>query len=227
MDDRPDLKHRLAHVLWIGGPPDCGKTSIAIEIASRYGMQAYHFDRHELEHFGRADPLKTPALYAAHPDRMSTETRWLGSPPAVIAEETIACWTERFWMAVDDILALPASPGIVAEGPGFFPECLSSIIHDNAQAVWLLPSTTFKIASATRRNKPGSRWETSDPEGAQRNLIERDLLMGEHIRRSATRLGLTIHDVDGSRSLEQLTNDVAAHFAEHLPDLTHRREAES
>ena len=211
------LQEQLSHVLWIGGPPDAGKTSLAERLAERHGLQVYHFDRHERAHFARADIESSPALYRAHPERMSTEMRWLSSSPQVMAEETIACWSERFWMAVEDILTLPPSPGVIAEGPGFFPECLAPIITDRSQAIWLLPSAEFKFASAIRRDKPGSRWETSDPDRAQRNLIERDLLLGEHVRRQAHRFGLTVYDVDGSRDLEQMAADVAAHFKQRLP----------
>ena len=210
------LRERLAHVLWIGGPPDCGKTSIADLLAERHGLQVYHFDRHEPAHFARADPERTPALYRAHPDRMTTEMRWLGSPPDEMAADTIASWGERFPMAIEEILAMPKDQSIVAEGPGFFPDCLAPILKDSRQAVWLIPSDEFKVASAIRRNKPGTRFETSDPERAQRNLIERDLLMGKHMRRSAEKHGFTVYEVDGSRDLMGVLADIEAHFAPHL-----------
>ena len=129
-----------------------------------------------------------------------------------MATATIASWTERVSMAIDDILAMSSSSGIVAEGPGFFPERLAPVLSDPAQAIWLVPSTEFKIASAIRRSKPGNRGETSDPERAQRNLIERDLLMGEHIRRTAQQLGLATYEVDGSEALEHVSQAVEAHF---------------
>ena len=216
MSNQHDLRQRLAHVLWIGGPPDCGKTSIADLIAERHGLQVYHFDRREPAHFARADAQRTPALYRAHPDRMNTEQRWLGSPPEVMAADTIASWSERFPMALEDLLEMPVETGIVAEGPGFFPECLAPILSSDRQAIWLIPSEAFKRASALRRNKPGSRFETSDPERAQRNLIERDLLMGEHMRRSAEINGFTVYEVDGTRDLMGVLEDIEAHFAPHL-----------
>ena len=81
------MQHTLAHVLWIGGPPDCGKTTTATILAERHGLQTYHFDRNEMAHFGRLDRGRHPALYAAHPDRMTTEERWLGSPPEEMARD--------------------------------------------------------------------------------------------------------------------------------------------
>jgi hypothetical protein len=212
-----DLKQRLSHVLWIGGPPDCGKTSIARDLGQKYGLAIYHFDRHEPSHFSRVDPNHHPALYAAHPDRMTTEHRWLGSTPEEMARETLQSWTERFGMAIDDLLALPATSPIVAEGPGFFPECVAPLLTDAAKALWLVPTPVFKRESAIRRDKPGSRWETTDPERAQQNLIERDLLMGEHIRRTAEELGLTVYLVDGTVGLDRMRERVEGYFRPWLP----------
>lgn len=214
--DHDDRARALGHVLWIGGPPDCGKTTIADRLAERHGLQVYHFDRHEMEHFGRVDPARHPALYAAHPDRMTTEARWLGSPPEAMARETIACWTERFGMALDDLRAMPPAPPIVAEGPGLFPDCVRPFIADRRQAIWLVPSDEFKRASVLRRGKPGARHETSDPERAQRNLIARDLAMGAYVRERAAALDLTQVEVDGSRDLDAVTALVEQHFGPWL-----------
>ena len=215
--DSDELKSKLAHVLWIGGPPDCGKTTIAQELGQKYELTVYHFDRHEPSHFSRADALRHPALYAAHPDRMTTEDRWLGSSPEQMARDTIQSWTERFGMAVDDLLELPATSPIIAEGPGLFPECVAPLILDRTRALWLVPTPAFKRDSAMCRDKPGSRWETSDPERAQRNLIQRDLLMGEHIQRTAAALGPNVYVVDGTVGLEQMTRRVEAYFRLWLP----------
>lgn len=206
----------LAHVLWIGGPPDSGKTSIARMLAEKYGLQVYHFDRHEPAHFARHDPTRHPALHAAHPDRMTPEERWVAQTPEVMARATIASWTERFGMALDDLRVMPASPRIVAEGPGFFPECVAPLISDRRKAIWLVPAEAFKRESVARRGKPGARNETSDPERATRNLIGRDLLMGEHVRKQARELGLTVYEVDGGMDLVGVAGLVEAHFAPWL-----------
>ncbi len=211
-----ELKAQLRHVLFIGGPPDSGKTTIADALAEQHGLQVYHFDRHEMEHFSRADAVRHPALYGSHPDRVTTEERWLGSSPEQMAEETIDCWSERFGMALQDILAMPDSPHIIAEGPGFFPELLSPLLADPHQAIWLVPSPAFKVTSSIRRDKPGSRWETTDPDLAQRNLIERDLIMGKYVHDSARELGLQVYEVDGSRSLEQVRADIEQFFGSLL-----------
>jgi hypothetical protein len=208
-----DLRDALAHVLWIGGAPDAGKTSVADRLAAKYGVPVYHFDRHEPAHFARARADRHPALFAAHPVRMTPDERWVRGPVAAMVRETIQSWSERFAMAVDDLLAMPNRPMIVAEGPGFFPECVGPLMVSPHQAIWLEPTESFKYASAARRDKLRSRYETSDPERAQQNWYARDLGLVAHVRREAQARGLALLIVDGSASLDEMTARVEAHFA--------------
>jgi hypothetical protein len=221
--DDSTMRNKLAHVLWIGGSPDSGKTSIADFLAARHGLQVYHFDCHESDHLGRATPERQPTAVAL---RTLVETLdestlahelWLAHPPAAMAQFAISTWSERVGLAVEDLLAMPTTPPIIAEGPGFFPERIHPLLTDHRQAIWLIHTAAFKRASALRRNKPGSRHLTTNPAQAQENLILRDLAMGDHIRRAATDLGLTLHEVDGTRPLEAVAALVEAHFTPWLP----------
>ena len=211
-----DLGESLAHVLWIGGAPDAGKTSVAARLAEAHGLQVYHFDRNEPAHFQRHDPVRHPALHAVHPERMSPELRWVGRSIDEITETTIASWSERFEMVVDDLLTMPRSPSIVAEGPGFFPDVVAPVISSPCQAIWLVPTEPFKRASVVHRDKPGNRHETSDPDLAPANLIERDLRMAERIRQRAAALNLTTLEFDGASNMEAVVLRVAAHFEPFL-----------
>lgn len=211
-----EVKRSLDRLLWIGGPPDSGKTTVARIIAERHGPRVYSFDRQEMAHFSRADPGLHPALWTARPEVMSPEERWLGSSPEEMARATIASWSERFGMALDDLRAMPLSPAVLVEGSGLFPELVAPLISDPRQAIWLVPTEAFKRASALERGKPGSRHETSDPERATHNLIERDLLMDAHIRRQATALGLTMIEVDGLDDARMIAARVEAHFGPYL-----------
>ena len=218
-----DLKRALAHVLWIGGPPDAGKTTVAQLLAEKYGLQVYHFDRREPDHLRRADPARHPALHALATDlwelgeRAWQESYWVRRPVAEQARGAIASWSERVGLAVEDLLALPADRPIVAEGPGFFPEAILPLLASPRQAIWLVPSAAFKRASHARRGKSAWRANTSDPERAYRNHVERDLLLAEHYRRQARALGVPLLEVDGSRPVEAVAAEVEAHFAPRLP----------
>lgn len=216
MPDLTGLRPALSRVLWIGGPPDSGKTSIAAALARRHGLPVYHFDRHEPAHFARATAELQPALWAAHPDRMTTEERWLGAPPEDMAAQTIASWSERCLMAFDDLTAMPGNGPLIAEGPGFFPELVAPVLTDPRKAVWLIPDEAFKRRSALARNKPGNRHETSDPARATANLIARDLLMGTHIRRQCAVRDLTHITVTGDEGIDAVMSRVEERFSRWL-----------
>jgi hypothetical protein len=205
----------LSRILWLGGSPDSGKTSIAQTIARKWALQIYHFDHHESAHFARADPQRHPALYAAHPDRLDAEARWLGSTPEEMARDTIASWTARAAMACDDLLCLPTKPRLIAEGPGFFPAVLAPLLADPRQAVWLLPTEEFKRASVARRAKLAGV-PVSDLARARENLIARDLVLGQEIAAQCSFFGLALFLVDGSADLATMADRVAAHFAPFL-----------
>jgi hypothetical protein len=118
---------------------------------------------------------------------------------------------ERFQLVLEDLLALPPSPPIVAEGYGFTPDLVLPLLTSARQAVWLVSSEDFKRATYERRGK-GAFTDTRDPSRARRNHLGRDLLLAEHIRGRAKEVELTVMEVDGTRSLEEVISVVEAHF---------------
>jgi hypothetical protein len=218
-EDASALAQRLAHVLWIGGAPDAGKTSLAEELVQRHGLQLYHQDRLEPAHFARATAERHPEMRAFW--AMSPDERWVLRSPEEMVAQVVHSSAERFEMAVEDLLALPSDAPILAEGPWLFPELVAPVLSSDRQGLWLIPTLEFKCASAARRDKPGSRHETSDPDRATRNWLARDLLLAEHVRASATTLGLTLWEVDGSRSPDEMLALAEQHFAPWLAGRVH------
>jgi len=219
MTDRMDSsKDALRRVLWIGGPPDAGKSTIADLLGDKYGLPVYRFDRREMDHIARAEPMRHPHLHtlqaqlAELDEQAWLEEFWVRRPVEEMVDSTIASWSERVGLAVEDILSMPTDRPIIAEGPGFFPEMILPLLSTPRQAIFLVPSEEFKRASHARRAKSERRDRTSDPERFLRNHIERDLLMAEHYRRTAREVGLALIEVDGSRSIGQVTAAVEAHF---------------
>lgn len=208
--DAVHLRQALEHVLWLGGAPDAGKTSIARLLAGRHRLRAYHLDAAEPGHVARLDPARHQAMrdWVA----MTTDERWVLRPPEAIARHTIAFGTERFEMVIEDLLAFPKEPPILAEGPWLFPDLVAPLLSRPQQAVWLDPTEAFKRASAARRGKPSSRGKASDPERMARHWFDRDTLLAAHIRQLAAERGLTVIGVDGARPPEEMAAAVEAHF---------------
>lgn len=209
------LRSALRHVLWLGGAPDAGKTSVARALAQRSGVRLYHLDATERDHLARATPERQPQLYALR--TMTADDIWLLRHPRDMTAATLATSAEKLPMIIADVLALPAAPPVLVEGPWLFPEAIAPLLSSPRQALWLAPAHAFKRASAARRDKPTSRYHTSDPARATRHWYARDLLVDAHIRRGVAALGLTLLEVDGSRPVAEMAALVAAHFALLLP----------
>jgi hypothetical protein len=207
----------LRHVLWIGGAPDAGKSTVARVLAEQRGLQVYQLDAMVQSHEARLTLERQPEKFAFA--AMSLDERWVLRTPEAMAEHVLRTGPESLALAIEDLLALPGTPPIVAEGPWFFPTDLAPLLSHPRQALWLVPSEGFKRASAARRDKPQSRHDTSDPERATRNWLARDLLLGEAVRRQARALGLVVYEVDGSRSVAEMVALLAASFAAYDPGL--------
>jgi hypothetical protein len=217
MDSPSPFISALGHVLWIGGSPCAGKTSISDRLAQTYQLQVYHFDRTEREHIARRIAQGDARLTAFLSQSM--DERWLKRSPEVMAQSVISFWTERFHQVLEDLLALPQAPGIIAEGPGLFPECVFPCLSHPHQAIWLVPTDAFCTAIRQHRHAAGidGFQQTSDPERAVRQLIERDHLLARYVKQQTEALHLPLYEVDGNRSLDEMTRLVEQHFAPLLP----------
>lgn len=212
------MREQFAHVLWLGGASEAGKTTIALLLSERHGWQRYLCDYHEHNHFvARADPVRHPEM--TRWIGASLDARWVEPTPEELFANVLASNDERFPMILDDLRGMPARPPILVEGPRLFPALVAPLLTDARQAVWLVPTEAFAATSLARRDKPGGRHLSRDPERFRENFLRRESLLRAHIRGEIAAYDLTLIEVDGSQTIEEVAARVDVHFAAYLASL--------
>jgi len=191
----------LRHVRWIGGGSGAGKSTVSRQLTADHGLRLYHAEPFS-KYVGRADPGAAPLLHGFM--AMDMDERWVNRSPEVMLETFHAVQGEGFDLVLDDLLALPPDPPILAEGFSLLPWLVAPLLSGPRQAVWLLPTQEFRRAAFESR---GSTWtipnRTSDPQRALANLLARDQLFTEQLRAQARAAGLQTIDVDGSERVAE------------------------
>lgn len=210
-----DLRRALSHVLWIGGGPQAGKSTLSRLLAGKWDLKIYDLDRHAVrEH----DLRSSPAVTAFR--RLTMDERWALPSPDELLERSIAIWEEGFALVLRDLLAMPRSRTIVAEGPGAFPWRVSQVIGSARQAIFLVPTPERREIVAARRWGPGQVERFPgivERERALANVGARDVLLDARITSSCAELGLRCEVMDGSRDLDLSLALLEDQFRERLP----------
>jgi 2-phosphoglycerate kinase len=206
------LVRRLSHVLWVGGSPCAGKSSIVKRLAAEYGLRAYHCDEALGQHLQRLTPKQEPILYKwTHTD---WNTLWM-RPVRDLLDETIAAYREHWRIVVADLLALPVSPSILAEGNCLLPGKVRSVLAHPGQAIWIVSTSEFQRTHYPVRDS----WvedilnQCADPRQALQNWMDRDVEFAEWVCQEAADLGFSAIKVDGRRTIAETAALVAGHLA--------------
>ena len=209
-------KKQLAHILWIGGATDTGKSTIAQNLATRHDMYVYHYDQTDSDHHMKL--AETVSEIQKFNDA-SLDERWVIPEPKAMFERSLFSFSRRFSLVIEDLLDFPNDQPIIAEGFGLLPELVRPMLSSYHQAIWFVPTESFKRDSMERRGKPSFGKLTSNPEKTKTNLFTRDMMLADYYRKQVSSYGYTLYEIDGSRSAEQMTDLVEAHFAKYLPIL--------
>lgn len=212
-----DVRDSLAHVLWIGGGPQVGKTTLSRLVAGTYDLKIYNLDWRDA-HDERRRVGGARAAFGA----LSMDERWALPEPGALAKRSVAIWAELFAFTIEDLLALPRTRPVLAEGPGALPWLVAPVIRSPRQAIFLVPTATVRERVAERRYGPGQveRFgpELRDRERALANVRARDRISDERIVASCADLGLRCVRMDGSLDLDASLALIEEHFRPHLPE---------
>jgi 2-phosphoglycerate kinase len=206
----------LHAALWIGGAQWAGKSTVAHILATRYALTAYHYDYHDAR--GHSDRRAAHRARAGLPYAEPSAPDYANSTPSALAEQSLASFTDRLEFVFDDLRALTGPRPLLAEGFGLRPEALVPLLDAPDRMIVMVPTEEFRQHQLSTLPRAGSlSVKASNPALAQANRVARDRLLAEHAVRAAQEHGVRVLEVDGSRDAEAIADEVAQHFAAHLP----------
>lgn len=188
----------LRHVLWLGGAPGSGKTTIALRLSRRHGLRIYGADTRTWEHRDRA--LRAGSATAARFEATPPAERALVAPEDLFA---MSLHRERGPMVVDDVARMARSPLVVAEGSVVPAGVVGSRLASPAQALWLLPTAELQQRRLAERQTPAT-------------VAALYTLMGTTIEREVEDAGAPRLVLDGSLDIDETVAAVERHFAAAL-----------
>ena len=210
MDRQGESRQEPPHVLWVGGSPCAGKSTLAAILADRHDLAHYHCDEALATHVRRAAPLAYPMMHKL------TNTSWNGlwmRPVEVMIREELAFYREEFPLVLADLRRFPAAAPVVAEGTALLLELVAPHLSDPHRTVWLVPSAEFQRAHYARRP-----WihdilrQCDDPARAFENWMRRDIGFADTVERQAKERRLQVLRIDGALDVEALATTVERWF---------------
>jgi hypothetical protein len=205
-----DLQARLAHVLWIGGGPGAGKSTIARGLVDEYGLQLFTVEPFS-KYCERLTPDEAPLLHEFM--EMGMDDRWLNRSPERMFKTFHGFSPEGFHLIVEDLLAMPDDCQIAAEGFKLLPGSVAPLLRNRTKAIWLIPTSEFRRqALETRGSTSEIASKTSDPKLALANLAAQDAIFTDALSTEVLEAGLQSVQMDGSLDLKESIDLVAATF---------------
>lgn len=207
MGRRADSHRTLPHVVWIGGSPCAGKSTIADALAREHGFALYRCDAALDAHVRRTDPSDYPLLHRL------TSAPWdelWSRPVATQIREELAFYREEFPLVVEDLRGYHAGNPVIAEGTALLPGLITPFLTSARRGIWLVPGAAFQREHYARR--PWIRAildQCADPAAAFDNWMGRDSGFADAVARSADAHRLPVLRVDGARAIEDSVAFVA------------------
>jgi 2-phosphoglycerate kinase len=176
----------MAKIVLIGGTSHAGKSTLAKQLAARFGLETLSTDN-LARHPGRPWPTpawSVPAHVAEHYSGLSTEE---------LVESVLAHY-RGMWPRIVTVLTQRADSGVVLEGSALWPERVARLGQADVAALWLTASDSF----LTARIEDESGYIFADTRGRAliESFVRRTLLFNARLMEAVHRLGLPVIDVE-------------------------------
>ncbi|NDJ62002.1 MAG: hypothetical protein GYB67_12800 [Chloroflexi bacterium] len=195
-------------ILYLGGSPCAGKSSVAEVLAADHGLHYLRLDDRLFAHVQAATADTYPVL--ASIGAATCDQIWLILPLAQ-ARRTIHAYIEEFSLHQVDIARMRKP--LLVEGAGLLPCLIAPLLQSSQQALYMVPTPIFQRHHYGLRPWVGAVVrECSDPDQAYANWMRRDEIFARWIQRNALTHGFKTIIVDGTQSIEANARIAAIHF---------------
>ena len=197
-------------IYYIGGGTCCGKSTIAELLSEKYGFPYYKLDD-DLWRFTELVAANGNS-YAAATLAGSLEDMWMRDPVEMCADE-LAFYADMFPFAREALAAHTGDRPLITEGAGWLPSLMHTAGIPKNRYFCMAPTRAFQLEKYAQRPWIKNFIEdTSDPEQAFSNWMERDVLFSEQVMTDAVKRGYATLLVDGSSSIEETMRMVEQAF---------------
>jgi hypothetical protein len=209
--DAATLREQLRHVYWIGGGSCAGKSTIARRIADQHGLNLYPTDDVMAEHSRRIKPEECPLLHQFM--AMDADDRWVNRSPITMLDTFHWFRGEGFNM----IIGSPPHPDSSWSDRGGLPGIAVSrkAYSLGFGSCCLAPPVTRVPPSHNRAAGRMDVWvsrQNKHPERALQNLLERDRMLTDRLRKEVEDLELRAIQVNTPMAEEDSASLVAKIF---------------
>lgn len=201
----------MARIFIIGGSPCSGKSTVAQLLSERYDLVYFKADDRMDAYtaMGAARGLEICSRLGG----MTPEEIWMRDP-ALQCREELGYYREIADFVRQELEGICAGgEAVIAEGAAFLPSLMAEWGVGRASYLSLTPERDFQIRHYSQREWIGFALEgCTDKAKAFENWMERDCLFAREVERQCVPPGYRSIVNDGSRSVEALAREIAAHF---------------
>lgn len=194
----------------IGGSPCSGKSTIALALSKRYGLQYFKVDDY-LEKYMKLGAIDKKEC-CTRVEKMTPEQIWMRGPLTQCDEELLI-YEEIFDYILADLKKLDCKNGILTEGAAYLPILAKRCNIPVNKYISITPTKEFQLFHYSKRE-----WvsyilaECSDKAKAFENWMDRDALFAKAVQQQCGELGYVSIINNGDVPVEQLIDRVIVHF---------------